>query len=80
MLKMSFFNGTLDIEKAKEEIRKTKKDIKYTYGLGFRNPTINHAPISKAEAIRKIETASLLDVIEYENYIHLNEYSNNDMW
>ena len=80
MLKMSFFNGTLDIEKAKEEIRKTKKDIKYTYGLGVRNPTINHAPISIAEAIRKIETASLLDVIEYENYIHLNEYSNNDMW
>lgn len=80
MLKMSFYDGTLDREKVKEEISKTTKDIKYTYGLGYRNPTTNHKPISKEEAIRIVETESLLDVTEYEDYIHLNAYSCNDMW
>lgn len=80
MLKMSFYNGTLDRDKVKEEISNTQKIIKYTYGLCYRNPTTNHKPISKAEAIRIVETASLLDVTEHEDYIHLNEYSANDMW
>lgn len=80
MLNMSFFNGTLDRIKAKEVINNTEKELKYTYGLGYRNPTTNHKPISKEEAIKIIERESLLDITEHEAYIHLNAYSSNDMW
>lgn len=80
MLKMSFFDGTLDRIKAKEYIQKTEKPCKYTYGLGYRNPTINHAPISKDEAQRIVDSKSFLDITEYADYIHLNAYSENDMW
>lgn len=79
MLKMSFFDGTLDRDKAKEIITNTTKTIKYTYGLGYRNPTTHRKPISKEEAIHIINTESLLDVTEFEDYIHLNAYSDNDM-
>lgn len=80
MLKMSFYYGTLDTKKAKEFISETNKPIKYTYGLGYRNPTINHVPITKERAMEIIDTESLLDIDEHEDYIHLNAYSANDMW
>lgn len=80
MLKMSFFNGTLNKPKAKEFILATSKPLKYTYGLGFRNPSTNHKPISKEEAIRIIDNEGWLDIDEYEDYIHLNAFSENDMW
>ena len=80
MLKMSFYNGTLNKEKAKEYINTSSKPCQYTYGLGYRNPTINHNPISKIEAMEIIDRESFLDIDEYEGYIHLNAYSDNDMW
>ena len=36
--------------------------------------------ISKEEAYEIVKTQSLLDVDEYEDYVHLNAYSENDMW
>ena len=80
MLKMSFYNGTLNTKRAKEVIQATDKVLKYTYGLGYRNPTTNHKPISKKEAIEIIEKEGWLDITEYEDYIHLNAFSGNDMW
>lgn len=80
MLKMSFYNGTLDKEKAKDIITNTNKELKYTYGLGYRGPTTHKKPIDKVEAFRIIDTESLLDITEYEDWIHLNAYSANDMW
>ena len=80
MLKMSFYNGTLDTTKAKEVIATTEKPLKYTYGLGYRNPTTNHKPITKEEAFKIIDTEGWLDIDEYEDYIHLNAFSENDMW
>lgn len=80
MLKMSFFNGTLNRAELKDFVSKTNKPIKYTYGLGYRDPTTNHLPISKEKAIEIINTESLLDADEYEDYLHLNAYSDNDMW
>lgn len=80
MLKMSFYNGTLDRQKAKEYIDASSKPCQYTYGLGYRNPTTNHKPISKIEAMEIINKESLLDITEYADYIHLNAYSDNDMW
>ena len=80
MIKMSFYKGTLNKAKAKEYIKATDKEIRYTYGLGYRNPTIHRNPITKEMAIEIIDTESLLDINENEEYIHLNAYSANDMW
>lgn len=80
MLEMSFYNGTLDREKAKKIIAETAKPLKYTYGLSYRNPTTHNKPITKDEAIRIIENQSLLDIEDKGEYIHLNAYSSNDMW
>lgn len=80
MLKMSFYDGTLNRPAAKEVITQTDKELKYTYGLGYRNPTTHKKPIDKEEALRIVDTASLLDITEYEDWIHLNEFSSNDMW
>lgn len=80
MLKMSFYDGTLDRSKAKGFIYGTSKPLKYTFGLGYRNPTTHNKPISKDEAIKIIDTKSLLDIEEHDDYVHLNAYSANDMW
>ena len=80
MLKMSFYDGTLDRDKAKGFIYGTSKPLKYTYGLGFRNPATNKEPISKDRALKIIGTQSLLDITEYDDFVHLNAFSDNDMW
>lgn len=80
MLKMSFYDGTLNREEAKEYILNSEKPCKYTYGLGYRNPATDHIFITKEEAIKIIDTESLLDIKEHDTYIHLNAFSANDMW
>ncbi len=79
LLKMSFFNGTLDIQKAKEVVNNTNKKLSYRYGLSYRGAEEN--PISKDKALEILDNNNgLLDVNEYEDKIILNEYSYNDMW
>lgn len=80
MLNMSFYDGTLNRVKAKKVIARTSKPLKYTSGLGYRNPTINKKPISKDEALEIINNQGFLDITEYEDFIHLNSYSSNDMF
>ena len=80
MLKMSFFDGSMNKEKLKEFIRETEKEIKYTHGLGYRRPTTHNKPISKEKALKIVENYGLLDAIEMEDYLHLNTYSGDDMW
>lgn len=82
MFKHSFFGKSECHNKTeiKNFITSTNKPLKYTYGLGYRNPTINHKLITKEEACDIVDHQSLLDVTEYEDYIHLNVYSDNDMW
>ena len=81
MLKMSFFDGTLNKEKAKEYILNSGKPCRYTYKLGYRsNSTTNNIFITKEEALEIIAKESLLDLREHDTYIHLNAYSSNDMW
>lgn len=80
MLKMSFYNGTLNRETLRAVIETTNKEIVYTYGLGYRHPTTYRKPIGKYEAIRIINEESLLDATEEETCIHLNAYHINDMW
>lgn len=80
MLKMSFYNGTLDKERLKKFIGETNKPIRYTHGLKYRNPTIMDILISKEESLKIINQESFIDVVEHEEYIDLNTYSGNDLW
>ena len=80
MLKMSFYNGTLNKQALKAFVAETEKPICYTHGFEWKHPTTHRVPKSKEEAIRIIDKASLLDADEEENCLHLNEYSTNDMW
>ena len=80
MLKMSFYDGTMNKDKLKKFIEETEKEIKYTHGLEYRKPTIHNKPISKEEALRIVENYILLDAVEIEDYLHLNTYSENGMW
>lgn len=79
MLKMSFFNGTLDKEKLKDFIARSNKEIRYTYGLAYKNPTTYKVLISKNEAFDIINKESMLDATEFEDYLNLNAYSANDL-
>ena len=80
MIEMSFFNGTLNREKAIEIITNSDKPCVYTFGFKYRNPTTRDVPISKEKAIEIIKKESLLDITEYEDKFDLNAYSGNDMW
>ena len=79
-INMSFYHGTLNRAVLKEALKMKGKPIQYTYGLGYRNPTTNHKPITLEEALKIVDTKSLLDAHEYEDYIHLNAYGEMDMW
>ena len=80
MIKMSFYDGTLDKNKALELIQDTEKVIKDTYGLGYKNPTTYKKPITKLQAIKTINCNGMIDITEYDDWIHINEFSDNDMW
>lgn len=77
---MSFYNGTLNIVLACAVILKTKKPIRYTYGLSYRNPTTNKVLITKESAINHVRTGGNIDVRATTDTIYINEYSANDMW
>ena len=79
-IKMSFYRGTFNKEKLVKFINETDKDIRYTFGLSYRNPTTNKVKITKAEALQIIETESLLDADEYDNALYLNAYHANDLF
>lgn len=80
MLKMSFYNGTMNRETLSNFINTTDKPIKYTYGLGYRGPTTYRVPINKERALGIVKNESLLDATEEAECLHLNAYSGNDMW
>ena len=80
MLKMSFYDGSLDRNKAKEFVAETNKPLRYTYGFSYRNPTTHNKPITKEEALKIIDDQGFLDITEEQEYVHLNAYSENDMW
>lgn len=80
MLKMSFYDGTLNRNALKDFITNTDKEIRYTYGLAYRHPTTYKVPITKEKALYYAEHESLLDADEYDDYLHLNAYSSNDMF
>lgn len=78
-MKMSFYNGTLDRQKLIELINKAE-DIRYTYGYAWKRPTTLRKPITKAMALQIVNSQSLLDADDESGYLHLNAFSESDMW
>lgn len=80
MIKMSFYNGTLNRAELTDAVRKTEKPILFTYGLAYRNPTTYKVPVSVEKAVDIIEKECFLDAEEFTDHIHLNAFSANDMY
>lgn len=79
-LNMSFFHNTLNRYVAKKKIEASDKPLVYTYGYEYRCPSTHRVPIDKEKAFKIIDKNGYLDITEEENCIHLNEFSDNDMW
>lgn len=80
MLKMSFYNGTLDKDVLIDNVISAGKPILYTFGYTWKHPTIYKRPVSVEKAISIIEKEDFLDATEYVDHIHLNAFSGNDLW
>jgi len=79
--KMSFYDGTLDREKAIAILlsneRAGKRTVMYRYGFSYKGA--EKRPIDAEDAIRKILNDSMTDVSADEAEIIINQYSSNDM-
>ena len=80
MYKVSFYDGSLNRAVLKRKVQETEKPILFTYGYEYRHPTIHRKPISVDEAMRIIEKEFYLDAEETRECIHLNAFSDNDMF
>lgn len=79
MLKMSFYDGTLDRIKAREVVEASEKPLMFRYGFAFMGA--EKRPITKEKALSIIEdTGNYLDIKEDETEIVLNTFSEMDMW
>ena len=81
MMKYSFVSkyGNCTKEQAIEFVKTTEKPFKYTYGLGYRKPSTHNKPITREEALSHMGKC-MVDMEEHENYVHINRYSEMDMW
>lgn len=78
MLKMSFYDGTLDRIKASEVVEASEKPLMFRYGFAFRGA--EKRPITREKALNIIEdSGNYLDITETDNEILLNTFSSNDM-
>ena len=73
---MSFYDGTLDINKAKELVETTTKQLMYRCGYQYKGA--RKEPIDKNEAMTVLND-SYLDVIETDTEVILNTYTENDL-
>lgn len=83
MVDYSFYSHKAPHTSTKEEaielLKTTNKVIKYTFGYKYRHPTTYEVPVSSEEALGYFER-NWTDVKEYEDWIDVNSYSDNDMW
>lgn len=79
-LDMSFYKGTINKALAIKRVMETDKQLVYTLGYEYRHPTTHRVPIDKVKAVQLIQGIGYLDIKEEETCIHLNEFSDNDMW
>lgn len=73
-------HGNCTKEEIVSLVEKTDKPFVYTYGLSYRNPTTHRKPISKEEAVNKVKSNGMIDITEEAEVIHIEEFSENDMW
>lgn len=79
MIKMSFYDGTLDRTRAKEVVEASEKPLMFRFGFAYKGA--EKRPITKEKALSIIEdSGNYLDIEESETEILLNTYSSNDMW
>lgn len=79
MIKMSFYDGTLDRARAKEVVEASEKPLMFRFGFAYKGA--EKRPITKEKALSIIEdSGDYLDIEESETEILLNTYSSNDMW
>lgn len=80
------FTGRVQGELIPEEavpylLKRTKRRLLYTHGLGYRNPTTHNKPITLEQALQVIKENSWFDIdATHDDYIHINTYSDNDMY
>ena len=81
MISYSFMGGCSESSKAdaKKLLETTDKQILYTNGLRYRNPTTMDVPIDKDKAL-DVFNRDFCDVKECEDYVLLNSYDSNDLW
>lgn len=75
---MSFYDGTLNKEKAIKLVRETSKPTYTRYGFAYKGAEKRKA--SKETLIHIIETDSMIDVYDNDDCVIVNQYSTNDMW
>lgn len=80
MLKMSFYDATLDRVELSNFIKATDKKIRYSYGLGGRQRTTDRKLITKKEALDIVNEQSYLDANKEKHCLHLNAYSANSLY
>lgn len=83
MFNYSFMSkyATNKYEEVEEFLKSTTKPILYTHGLGYRHPTIYKQPIDLERALKITgNRGEIFDLEEYEDYVHLNTFSENDLW
>lgn len=61
-------------------IKATNKPIKYTCGLGYRNPTTKDEPVTKEQILNIILEESTYDIKEYEDFVRVNTFMSGDLW
>lgn len=62
-------------------LQRTNRQIIYTYGLEYKNPTTHRVPITKEDALHIWNRGGFVEVDALNpEYIHIKEYSANDMW
>lgn len=62
-------------------IKRTKRKLLYTHGLSYRSPTTHNEPVTAERALQIIKTYGWYDIdATHDDYIHINTYSDNDMW
>lgn len=80
MLKTSNVKSSLAKLEIANYIEASNKPCVYTYGFEFKNPTTHRKKITKQQAIDKVLSYGIVDITEETDVIHINEFSDNDMW
>ena len=72
----SKFNRKEDLTKY---LTTSQKKMLYTFGLSYKKPTIHKVEITLEQAIDNINKY-YCDVTEFDDYIHVNCFSANDLY